>query len=62
MRSLHTAVAVLRVEATRQAHANGRMLDRDLLREAFRQTDLLLIHLCPQEALARCWADAERAG
>ncbi len=48
-----------RVEAARQALANGRMLDQDLLREAFRKTDLLLIHLCDQEALARIWTRAE---
>jgi Fe-S-cluster containining protein len=60
MRSLEAALAVLRVEAARQTQAHGRMLDRDLLREAFRQTDLLLLHLCSQETLARCWTAAER--
>jgi Fe-S-cluster containining protein len=59
IRSLHAALAVLRVEAARQTQANGRMLDRPLLREAFRQTDLLLIHLADQDALARNWAVAE---
>jgi Fe-S-cluster containining protein len=59
IRSLHAALAVLRLEAARQTHANGRMLEARLLREAFRQTDLLLIHLCAQETLARGWAAAE---
>jgi hypothetical protein len=35
------------------------MLDQPLLREAFRRTDLLLVHLCSQEALAHGWAAAE---
>jgi Fe-S-cluster containining protein len=60
MRALQATLAVLRVEAARQTQANGRILDQDLLREAFRRTDLLLIHLCAQEALARGWAAAER--
>jgi Fe-S-cluster containining protein len=59
MRSLQAALAVLRVEAARQTLANGRMLDQMLLREAFRRTDLLLVHLCAQETLARGWAAAE---
>ncbi len=59
MRALHAALAVLRVEAARQTLAHGRMLDRDLLRAAVRRTDLLLLHLCSQEALARRWSDAE---
>jgi Fe-S-cluster containining protein len=59
MRSLEAAVAVVRVEAARQTMAHGRMLDRELLRAAFRRADLLLLHLCSQEALARRWSDAE---
>ncbi len=59
MRSLQAALAVLRVEAARQTLAHGRILDRDLLRAAVRRTDLLLLHLCSQEALARRWSDAE---
>jgi len=61
VRSLHAALAVLRVEAARQTLAQGRMLDQPLLREAFQRTDLLLVHLCSQEALARGWAAAEMA-
>src|SRR5262249_21688325 len=59
LRSLQATLAVLRVEAARQTRANGRMLDPQLLREAFRRTDLLLIHLCAQETLAQRWAAAE---
>jgi len=59
MRSLQAALAVLRLEAARQTLSNGRMLDQDHLREAFRRTDLLLIHLGAPEALARGWAAAE---
>lgn len=60
MRALQAALAVLRIEAARQTLANGRMLDRDLLRDACRRTDLLLMHLCAQDALARGWAAAEQ--
>jgi hypothetical protein len=59
MRALEAALAVLRVEAARQTLANGRMLDQNLLREAFRRTDLLLIHWCDQDTLARTWTTAE---
>jgi Fe-S-cluster containining protein len=60
IRALQATLAVLRLEAARQTLANGRILDQDLLREAFRRTDLLLIHLCAQETLARGWAAAEQ--
>ena len=60
MRALDASLAVLRLEAARQTLANGRMLDQNLLREAFRKTDLLLIHWCDQDSLARVWATAEQ--
>jgi hypothetical protein len=60
MRALDASLAVLRLEAARQTLANGRMLDQNLLREAFRKTDLLLIHWCDQDSLARVWARAEQ--
>jgi hypothetical protein len=61
LRALHAAVAVLRLEAARQTLAYGRTLDEQQLHEAFRRTDLLLIHLAAPEALARGWAAAEHA-
>jgi Fe-S-cluster containining protein len=60
LRALEAALAVLRREAARQTLANGRMLDQNLLREAFRNTDLLLIHWCDQDTLARTWTAAEQ--
>ena len=50
---LRVALAVLRAEAARACADAGRVLDSDLLKEAFRQTDLLLVHLADPEALAR---------
>ena len=38
------ADAVLRIEVVRQCVANGRRLDAELLKEAIRQSDLLLVH------------------
>jgi Fe-S-cluster containining protein len=38
------AAAVLRIEAARQCGWSGRELDRELLTEAIRQSDLLLVH------------------
>jgi Fe-S-cluster containining protein len=61
IRSLHAALAVLRIEAARQTLTHGRMLEAPMLREAFRRSDLLLIHLCAQEVLAHGWAVAETA-
>ena len=46
------AAAVLRVEAARQCGWLGRDLDRELLTEAIRQTDLLLVHYADPQLLA----------
>ena len=46
------AHAVLRIECARQCLAFGRPLDRDLLSNAIRQSDLLLVHYADPTALA----------
>ena len=46
------AAAVLRIEAARQCGWLGRALDRELLTEAIRQTDLLLVHYADPQLLA----------
>jgi Fe-S-cluster containining protein len=51
--SMAVALAVLKVEAAQQSAQAGRALDRDLLLEAFRAADLLLVHLASREDLAR---------
>jgi hypothetical protein len=49
----------VRVEAARQCRNQGRPLDGDLLREAFRQADFALNHLAVGEDLAGEWSRAE---
>jgi hypothetical protein len=51
-RRLHLALAVLRAEAVRRCAGHDRVLTRARLKEAFRQTDLLLVHLADRSALA----------
>lgn len=58
--SLAVALAVLRVEAARQAAAASRPLDAPLLHAAFRSADLLLRHLSNAGALVRSLAGVER--
>ena len=50
---LRVALGVLRAEATRGCAEAGRALDPELLKEAIRRADLLLVHLADPEALAR---------
>jgi hypothetical protein len=50
---LRVALGVLRAEAARGCTGAGRRLDAELLKEAFRRADLLLVHLADPEALAR---------
>jgi Fe-S-cluster containining protein len=50
---LRVALGLLRAEAARGSAEAARGLDRDLLHEAVRRTDLLLVHLADPEALAR---------
>jgi hypothetical protein len=58
---LHVALCVLRAEAARACAEAGRVLDPDLLKEAFRRADLLLVHLADPEALARRLSRREAA-
>jgi hypothetical protein len=60
--SLVAALAVVRVEAARQCAEAGQMLDERLLIEAFRSADLLLMHLCSREELARRLSTVETTG
>jgi hypothetical protein len=50
---LRVALSVLRAEAARGCAEAGRPLDAELLKEAVRRADLLLVHLADPEALAR---------
>jgi Fe-S-cluster containining protein len=58
---LRVALGVLRAEAARGSAEAGRPLDADLLKEAVRRADLLLVHLADPEALARRLSRCERA-
>lgn len=46
------ASAVVRIEAARQCRMYGRPLDRELIAESIRQSDLLLVHYADQSLLA----------
>ncbi len=59
---LRLALGVLRAEAARGCAGAGRALDADLLKEAVRRADLLLVHLADPEALAKALGGCERAG
>jgi hypothetical protein len=59
VRGLEAALALVRVEATRQCRDAGRPLDAALLREAFRQADFLLNHLAAGDELADSWSKVE---
>jgi hypothetical protein len=59
VRGIEAALALVRVEAARQCRDRGRSLDRDLLREAFRQVDFILNHLAVGEELASRWSRVE---
>ena len=54
------AAAVLRIEAARQCRMFGQPLDRQLLIEAIRQTDLLVVHYADQSLLAASASSPER--
>jgi hypothetical protein len=60
IRGLEAALALVRVEAARQCRDAARLLDGDLLREAFRSADFALNHLAIGEDLASAWSRAER--
>ena len=59
VRGLEAALGLVRVEAARQVRNAGRVLDADLLREAFRQADFLLNHLAAGDELAEGWSRVE---
>ena len=59
MRGIEAAVALVRVEAARQCRDAGRVLDADLLLEAFRGADFILNHLAVGEDLAKNWSRVE---
>lgn len=62
VRGLEAALALVRVEAARQCRDQGRGLDGDLLKEAFRQADFALNHLAVGEDLAEAWSKVEDQG
>jgi hypothetical protein len=59
VRGIEAAVALVRVEASRQCRDAVRALDADLLLEAFRSADFILNHLAVGEDLAHSWSQAE---
>lgn len=59
VRGIEVAVALVRVEASRQCRDVGRPLDADLLLEAFRGADFILNHLAVGEDLAKNWSRVE---
>lgn len=60
VRGLEAAVAIVRVEASRQCRNAAQPLDEARLLEAFRSADFILNHLAVGEDLALAWAEAER--
>ena len=59
VRGIEAAVALVRVEAARLCRDADRVLDAELLKEAFRAADFALNHLAIGEDLALGWAEAE---
>ncbi len=53
------ALGVLRAESLRACAERGRPLDGELLKQAFRAADLLLVHLADPVALAQAWSRCE---
>jgi hypothetical protein len=60
VRGLDAALALVRVEASRQCRDASRRLDADLLCTAFRQADFALNHLAVGEDLAEGWSVVEK--
>ena len=56
---LDAALALVRIESARGCRDARRMLDRDLLLEAFRSADFALNHLAVGEDLAGAWSRHE---
>jgi hypothetical protein len=59
VRGLEAALALVRVEAVRECRNAGRVLDADLLKQAFRAADFVLNHIAVGENLARAWSRVE---
>lgn len=59
VRGLDAALALVRIESTRQCRDAVRALDGDLLLEAFRSADFTLNHLAVGEDLAARWSRVE---
>lgn len=60
VRGIEAAVALVRLEAARQCRDANRMLDPDLLLEAFRSADFILNHLAVGDELAAGWSEVEK--
>ena len=60
VRGLEAALAVVRVEVSRECRNAGRALDAALLLQAFRSADFALNHLAVGEDLCAAWSIAER--
>ena len=60
VRGIEAALALVRVEASRQCRNARRTLDDALLLEAIRQADFLLNHLAVGEELAKAWSVVEK--
>ena len=59
VRGLEAALAFVRVEAARECRNAGRVLDADLLKQAFRAADFVLNHIAVGEDLAKAWSRVE---
>jgi hypothetical protein len=59
VRGLESALAFVRIEASRECRNAGRPLDAALLKQAFRGTDFVLNHLAIGEDLAAGWSTVE---
>jgi hypothetical protein len=59
VQGLEAALALVRVEASRQCRDASRLLDAELLREAIRASDFALNHLAVGEELADAWSRVE---
>ena len=62
VRGLEAALALARVEAARECRNAGRVLDADLLKQAFRAADFVLNHIAIGEDLANAWSRVEDGG
>lgn len=62
VRGLEAALALVRIEATRECRNARRVLDADLLKQAFRASDFVLNHIAVGENLAKGWSRVEDGG